>query len=510
MQTFQQIRQIRIEKIKKLQAMGVEAYPYNYERTHFSTDIISGHTELESSEKLVSAAGRLMSIRGHGKSSFAHLHDAKGKIQIYVRKDKIGDRQFDIYGLLDIGDHVGVRGKVFTTRTGEVSIHVEELTFLSKAIRPLPIVKEKETEDGTQVFDQFLDKEQRYRRRYVDLIVNPDVRDVFIARSRIISTMRTYLQDKEYLEVETPILQQVYGGAFARPFTTHLNVLDMDLFLRISDELYLKRLIVGGFERVFEFGKDFRNEGMDRFHNPEFTILELYAAYEDYFSMMELVEEMVSLTAQKITGSTTVRFKDNEINFAPPWQRITYYEGIKKFTGKDVDTMDVQQLRVLAKEQEIEPEDFWGAGKLIEEIFDRAVEPNLVQPTFVVDYPLEISPLAKRHRKNPDLVERFEAIVAGKEICNAFSELNDPLDQLERFKFQSEMREKGDVEAQMPDNDYIDALEYGMPPTGGLGIGIDRLVMLLTNSESIRDVLLFPQMKPLSEHESDPEKTEET
>lgn len=496
MQSLETIRGVRIAKIEKLRQLGVEPYPYAFDRTHLAGDVIDNFGKLESSGEVVSVSGRLMSIRGHGKTGFAHLQDLQGKLQIYVRKDLVSELVFAIFEQLDIGDHVGAKGKVFRTKTGEITVAVEELTILAKAIHPLPAVKEKETEEGREIFDQFQDREQRYRRRYVDLVVNPQVRDTFIIRSRIISEMRSYLENKGYLEVETPILQPIYGGAFARPFTTHFNALDMDLYLRISDELYLKRLIVGGFEKVFEIGKNFRNEGMDRFHNPEFTMMELYSAYEDYNAMMRLVEEMVAHIAMKIVGSASITFQGNAIMLDSPWQRLSYFDGIRQFTGKDVAGMDESALRNLAKDLEVEPENFWGKGKLLEEIFDKTVEPKLIQPTFVLDYPLEISPLAKRHREHPDLVERFEGIVAGKEICNAFSELNDPQDQLRRFQAQAEMREKGDLEAQVLDEDFILALEYGMPPTGGLGVGIDRLVMLLTNCESIRDALLFPHMRP--------------
>lgn len=505
METLEQIRQIRLEKIETLRSKGVEPYPYLYNRTHFSEDILANSEKLESSGELISAAGRLMSIRGHGKAAFGHLHDSKGKIQIYIRSDHISGQQFEIFQLLDIGDQIGVKGTVFKTRTGEITILVNELVLLSKAIRPLPIVKEKTTDEGTHFFDQFQDKEQRYRRRYLDLVVNPDVRKTFIMRNRILSVMRKYLDERGFLEVETPVLQSIYGGAFARPFTTHLNALDMDLYLRISDELYLKRLIVGGYDGVYEFCKDFRNEGMDRFHNPEFSLMELYVAYQDYNYMMELVEDMVSKIALEVTGSMNIQFLGEEINLTPPWKRLSFFDGIEHFSGKNIQAMNEPELRTVAKELEIEPEKFWGRGKLFEAIFDRVVEPNLVQPTFITDYPIEISPLAKRHRSVPGLVERFEPIVARKEIGNAFSELNDPLDQLQRFLQQKEFREKGDMEAQMMDEDYINALEYGMPPTAGLGIGIDRLVMLLTNSESIRDVILFPFMRPQSGEEKLPE-----
>ena len=496
METGEEIRNIRLKKIEKLKSQGINPYPYKFERSHFSEDVINQFEKLNTGGDLISVAGRIMSIRGHGKAGFGHIHDSKGRIQIYIREDQIGKDGVELFRMLDIGDFVGVKGKVFKTRTGEITILVNELTLLAKAIRPLPIVKEKEGNGKVILFDQFSDKEQRYRQRYIDLIVNPDVREVFIARSKIISFIRRYLEDLGFLEVETPILQPIYGGAFARPFITHLNALNMKLYLRIADELYLKRLIIGGFDGVFEFAKDFRNEGMDRLHNPEFTMLEIYVAYKDYKYIMDLLEDMISKITLDVCGTTKIKFQGIDVDLTPPWERMNIYEAIEKFTGINVEKYDLSRLKDIVKEMDMEIEDFWDRGKIIEKIFDEKVEKNITDPVFITDYPIEISPLAKRHREKAGLVERFESIIAGKEIANAFSELNDPIDQKERFSKQMELRKKGDLEAQVLDEDFLTAMEYGMPPTGGVGIGIDRLVMLLTNSPSIRDVIFFPQMRP--------------
>jgi lysyl-tRNA synthetase class 2 len=431
-----------------------------------------------------------------GKASFCHVQDSRGKIQVYLKRDDLGEA-YDHFKLLDIGDIVGVEGFVFRTRMGEVSIHARQYRLLAKSLRPLPIVKEKVDEQGNRtVFDPFADKELRYRQRYVDLVVNESVRDVFIKRAKIQRTIRSFFDARGYLEVETPILQPLYGGAFARPFVTHHNALDIDLFLRIADELYLKRLIVGGFDGVYEFAKDFRNEGMDRTHNPEFTMLELYVAYRDYRWMMDCVEELVTHVAQEVNGTTTWKVGDHEINFGRPWKRLTMYDAIREYTGRDLRGLTDDAIRKICKELHIEIEPGAGRGTMIDEIFSEHVEPKLIQPTFITDYPLEMSPLAKKHRSEPGLVERFEVIVNGHELCNAFSELNDPIDQRMRFEDQMRLRAGGDEEAQVLDEDFLRALEYGMPPTAGLGIGIDRLTMLFTGQDSIRDVLLFPQMKP--------------
>ena len=497
-QTWQEelneLMKIRRQKIEELQKMGVNPYPYKFERTHFSIDVINNFEKLEG--KTVSLAGRIMALRRMGKASFAHLMDSKGRIQIYVRLNNVGEDAYKIFKLLDIGDWMGVTGEVFKTRTGEVTIVVKEFKLLSKTLRPLPIVKEK-IEDGKKtVYDQFADKELRYRQRYVDLVVNPEVREVFVKRSKIMSAMRHYLEEKGYLEVETPILQPIYGGAFARPFVTHHNTLDMTLYLRISNELYLKRLIVGGFDGVFEFSKDFRNEGMDRFHNPEFTQMELYVAYEDYYFMMDLVEEMISQIAEKSTGSKKIIYQGNKIDLTPPWKRIRMFDAIEAETGFNLYGKTEKEVREIGKKLSIDVNSLPNKGKIIDEIFGEFVEPKLIQPTFITDFPIEISPLAKKHRDDPNLVERFEPYIAGKEVGNAFSELNDPIDQRQRFEAQMQLRSAGDDEAQVLDEDYLRALEYGMPPTAGLGVGIDRLVMILTDSPSIRDVLLFPQMRP--------------
>ncbi|MEO0311497.1 MAG: lysine--tRNA ligase [Bacteroidota bacterium] len=496
---------IRREKLAALHQIGINPYPAAlYEVSHLSNIINAEYASLQPGDKLpevkVRITGRIMSVRDMGKAAFAVLQDSVGKIQIYIRRDDIcpGDNkeQFDTVWkkLLDLGDIIGVAGFVFKTKTGEVSIHADSFTLLSKALRPLPIVKEKEGES----FDAFSDPEQRYRMRYLDLIVNPAVRETFRLRTKLVNTMRQYLNEKEYLEVETPILQPLYGGAAARPFKTHHNTLDMTLYLRIANELYLKRLIVGGYDGVYEFSKDFRNEGMSRFHNPEFTQMELYVAYKDYAWMMDLVEEMVERVAIALHGQTVVTVGEHTINFARPWKRLTMYDAIKEFTGVDISEMDEATMRKAAKEMGIHVDEKLARGKIIDEIFGEKCEPYLIQPTFITDYPVEMSPLAKKHRSKPGLVERFEAICNGKEICNAFSELNDPIDQRARFEEQLELGKRGDDEAMVLDEDFLRALEFGMPPTAGLGIGIDRLSMIMTNSPSIQDVLFFPQMKNLT------------
>ncbi|MFQ5823086.1 MAG: lysine--tRNA ligase [bacterium] len=489
-----EVMRVRQQKLQRLQELGVNPYPYKFIRTDYSKNIRNKPNSYLG--KKVSLAGRLMSIRGHGKVAFAHVMDSKGKIQIYVRQDEIGEANYELFKLLDIGDIIGVTGEVFVTRSGETTIKVSQLELLSKTLRPLPIVKEKIQGDERIVYDQFADKELRYRQRYVDLIVNPEVRNVFVTRSKIITAMRNYLDKQGFLEVETPVLQPIYGGASARPFETHHNALDMNLYLRIADELYLKRLIVGGYDGVYEISKDFRNEGMDRFHNPEFTMMELYVAYQDYIYMMELVEQMISTLAVEVFGEAKITYQGEEIDLTPPWKRVKMFDVIREYTGKDLYGKKLEELRKAAKELDIKIESFWREGKIIDEIFSELVEPHLVKPTFVMDYPLQLSPLAKRHREDVRLVERFEPFIGRGEIGNAFSELNDPVDQKERFLAQKELIELGDEEAQILDEDFLRALEYGMPPTAGLGIGIDRLVMLFTNQLSIRDVLFFPQMRP--------------
>lgn len=494
MEELNEIMRLRREKLDKLKQMDVNPFAYNFDVTHKSDQIVDYFSELEN--QTVSIAGRMMSIRLMGKAAFFHVQDSTGKIQVYIRKDQVGDDKFELFKILDIGDYTGVTGKVFKTRTGETSILAESFELLSKSIRPLPIVKEK-IEDGEKtVYDQFADKEMRYRQRYVDLIVNPEVKEVFVKRSKIIQAIRDFLNQNEFLEVETPILQPIYGGATARPFITHHNSLDIELYLRIANELYLKRLIVGGFDRVFEFAKDFRNEGMDRFHNPEFTQVELYAAYKDYNWMMEFVEQLFNHIAEKVNGSSVVSFKGHQIDLKAPWKRLSMFEAINEYAGIDVSKMDETELKKAAKKVGIEIDESMGKGKIIDEIFGELVEPKLIQPTFITDYPVEMSPLAKKHRQKAGIVERFEPIIGGKEVGNAFSELNDPVDQRERFNYQMLLRQQGDDEAQVIDEDYLRAMEYGMPPTAGLGIGIDRLVMLFTDSSSIRDVIFFPQMRP--------------
>ncbi len=491
---------IRRNNLKELEDLGIDPYPAAlYPVNAHAKEIKDNYEHNKLDYKNVVLAGRIMMKRIMGKASFAELQDSTGRIQVYINRDEIcpGEDK-TLYNtvfkkLMDIGDFIGVKGFVFTTQTGEITVHATELVLLSKSLRPLPIVK---VDAEGKVHDAFTDPQQRYRMRYVDLTVNPQVRDVFVKRSQVFQSMRRFLADRGYLEVETPILQPIHGGAAARPFKTHHNALDQPLFLRIANELYLKRLIVGGYDGVFEFAKDFRNEGMDRFHNPEFTVMELYVAYKDYYWMMDLVEEMVERVCLDVLGTTKVQVGDQVINFERPWKRFTMYEAIEHFTGIDISQMDEAALRDTAKKLHIEIDDTMGKAKLIDEIFGEVAEPKLVQPTFITDYPVEMSPLAKKHRDKPGLVERFEAIVNGKEICNAFSELNDPLDQRARFEDQLELRNRGDEEAMELDDDFLRALEFGMPPTSGLGVGMDRLVMMLTNQHSIQDVLFFPQMRP--------------
>lgn len=491
--------QIRRESLAEMRKLGIEPYPAaGFPVNTTSTEIRENYPGDEKSFQEVSIAGRIMSRRIMGAASFAEIQDAEGRIQVYFRRDDIAPgTDKTLYNivykkLLDIGDIIGVKGFVFRTQTGEITIHAKELTVLSKSLRPLPVVKEK---DG-KIYDAFSDEEQRYRQRYVDLIVNKSSRDLFIKRSKIINSMRNFFTEQGYLEVETPILQPIPGGAAARPFVTHHNALDIPLYLRIANELYLKRLIVGGYEGVFEFAKDFRNEGMDRTHNPEFTVMEIYVAYKDYNWMMDFTEEMLERTVTELHGKTQIQVGEHLIDFKRPFERIPMLEAIKKETGYDLNGKNESEIREICKTLQIEIDDTMGTGKLIDEIFGEKVEPKLIQPTFIIDYPVEMSPLCKRHRKNPTLTERFELIVNGKELANAYTELNDPIDQRERFEAQLQLSEKGDDEAMFIDNDFLRALEYGMPPTAGMGIGIDRLVMMLTNKPSIQEVLFFPQMRP--------------
>lgn len=490
-----QLMRIRREKLEQIQQMLVIPYPYRYERTHRTQDIKDHFAELEG--KKIATAGRVLAIRNQGKANFVDIADMQGKIQLYIRKDDVGEAKFNLFGLLDLGDFIGVKGDVLKTRTGEITIKVDTFELLGKSLRPMPVVKEK-IEDGKKVvYDQFADKELRYRQRYLDLLVNTDVREVFVKRTKIVRAIRDFLDAKGFLEVETPVLQPLYGGASARPFTTHHNALDMTLYLRIADELYLKRLIVGGFEGVYEISKDFRNEGIDRFHNPEFTMMELYVAYEDYTYMMNLVENMFSSVAQSVLGTMKVMNGDQEIDLTPPWKRLPLFESIKQYTGYDIYGKSLEEIQSICKSLHLEIDPGMGYGKLIDEIMSNLVEPKLIQPTHIIDYPIELSPLAKKHRTDPKLVERFESFIASREMCNAFSELNDPIDQKSRFEAQMKLRELGDDEAQVMDDDFIQALEYGMPPTAGIGVGVDRLIMLLTNQPSIRDVVLFPHMRPI-------------
>jgi len=490
---------IRRQSLQELLNLGINPYPAAlYPVDTYSSDILDGFDKNPDAFKEITVAGRIMTRRIMGNASFAELQDSKGRIQLYFRRDDLcPDEDKTLYNvvfkkLIDTGDIIGAKGFAFRTQTGEISVHVTSFTILSKSLRPLPMVKEK---DG-ETFDAFSDPEQRYRQRYLDLIVNPHVRETFVLRSKLVNSMRSFLNEKGYLEVETPILQPLYGGAAARPFKTHHNTLDMTLYLRIANELYLKRLIVGGYDGVFEFAKDFRNEGMSRFHNPEFTQMELYVAYKDYNWMMETVESMVEKIAMDLHGTTEVKVGENMINFKSPWKRYTMYEAIEHFTSVDISAMSEQEMRDAATKLGVKVDDSMGRGKLIDEIFGEFCEPKLIQPTFITDYPVEMSPLAKKHRSKEGLVERFEAICNGKEICNAYSELNDPVDQRRRFEEQLELGKRGDEEAMMLDEDFLRSIEFGMPPTSGLGIGIDRLSMIMTNSHSIQDVLFFPQMRP--------------
>ena len=490
---------IRREKLEELKRLGINPYPAKlFPVDSFSVDLLRNFKE----NSKVIIAGRIMSRRIQGNASFAEIQDSKGRIQVYFNRDEIcrGDdktKYNTVYKkLLDIGDIIGINGTMFKTKVGEVTVLVNDFTILNKSLRPLPLPKIDS--DGKE-YDSFTDLEQRYRQRYVDLIVNSQVKDTFVKRTKIINTIRNFLNDKSYLEVETPILQPIPGGATARPFITHHNALDIPLYLRISDELFLKKLIVGGFEAVYEFSRDFRNEGMDKNHNPEFTILELYVAYKDYFWMMELTESLIEKICIEVNGKTKIEYDSKLIDFKAPYERISMLDAIKKFTGYDISGMDEDELRSICNEMSIEVDESMGEGKLIDAIFGNKCEKNFIDPTFITDYPKSMSPLTKEHRSDPNLTERFELIVNGMEIANAYSELNDPIDQLKRFEDQLELSKKGDDEAMFIDMDFIKSLEYGMPPTSGIGVGLDRLVMLMTNQTSIQEVLFFPQMKPLKD-----------
>ena len=514
-QELSEQEKVRRGSMEEMRRLGIEPYPAaEYTVTGHADEIISTFDD-NAPQREVTVAGRVMSRRIMGKASFMELKDATGRIQVYVNRDEIcpGEDK-TLYNvvfkkLLDIGDFVGVKGYVFRTQTGQISVHAKELTVLSKSLRPLPIVKMK---DGV-VYDAFDDPEMRYRRRYVDLVVNEGVKDIFVKRTKVFNSMRQYFNDHGYMEVETPILQSIPGGAAARPFITHHNALDIPLYLRIADELYLKRLIVGGFEGVYEFSKNFRNEGMDRTHNPEFTCMEIYVSYKDYKWMMEFTEKLLEKICLDVNGTTEVKVGDNVISFKAPFRRVTMIDAIKDFTGIDITGMGEEELRDVCRKLDIEVDESMGKGKLIDEIFGEKCEGNYIQPTFIIDYPIEMSPLTKRHRENPELTERFELMVNGKELANAYSELNDPIDQYERFVEQMRLSEKGDDEAMIIDADFIRALEYGMPPTSGMGIGMDRLVMLMTGQTTIQEVLLFPQMRPekrrVKENDNEEEETEQ-
>ncbi len=495
---YNEQEQFRRNSLIELRKLGIDPYPAaEYKTTHFSTAIKNEYTDEQKGEE-VCIAGRIMSRRIMGKAAFVELQDSKGRIQVYIARDDINtEAQPEMYNtvfkkLLDIGDFIGIRGFMFRTQVGEVSVHAKELTVLSKSLKPLPIVKYK---DGV-AYDAFEDPEQRYRQRYVDLIVNDGIKDIFLKRTQVYQSMRNYFNEQSYIEVETPVLQSIPGGAAARPFITHHNALDIPLYLRIANELYLKRLIVGGFEGVYEFSKNFRNEGMDRTHNPEFTAMEIYVSYKDYNWMMDFTERMIERICLEVNGTTQVQVGDNLIDFKTPYKRISMIDSIKEFTGIDIAGMSEEQLRDVCKQLDVEVDETMGKGKMIDEIFGEKCEGNYIQPTFITDYPKEMSPLTKVHRSNPELTERFELMVNGKELANAYSELNDPIDQLERFQEQMRLSEKGDDEAMFIDMDFVRSLEYGMPPTSGMGIGMDRLVMLMTGQQAIQEVLFFPQMKP--------------
>ena len=488
MEETNELMRQRKEKLNEIRKAGIDPYPHQYAPTHTTLDIRKEYddvTETPDETHRVTVAGRIMTKRDHGKSSFVNLQDSTGQIQIYVRRDGVGADSYMVYRRFDVGDIIGASGVVFRTRTGELTILVDSVELLSKSIRPLP-----EKWHGLQ------DKQTRYRQRYADLIMNPEVKEVFVQRTKIVQAIRDMLNERDFIEVETPVLQPIYGGASARPFTTYHNTLDQSLYLRIANELYLKRLIVGGFDRVYEFSKDFRNEGMDRDHNPEFTMLELYQAYADYKEIMELTENLIAQTVEELHGTTKITYQEHEIDFTPPWERMSMIESIQKYSSFDPESLSAHELHSTAADSGIELDGDEPRGEIIAELFDVFVESKLIQPTFIYDYPIEVSPFAKKKPENPDFVERFEFFISGMELGNAFSELNDPIDQRQRFMEQASNLAKGDEEAFMVDEDYLRALEYGMPPTGGLGIGIDRLTMLLTDQYSIRDVILFPQMRP--------------
>ncbi len=478
--------------------MGVEPYPPTFGKTHDAHAILDGFSpDAAADYATVAVAGRIMALRRMGKATFCHIQDQSGRIQIYFKRDDVGEQAYDVLKKLDLGDIIGAEGYVFSTQTGETTVYARSFTLLTKSVAMIPLAKEEVADDGTVTrYDAFADKEQRYRKRYLDLIANPNIKNTFVTRSKVISAMRRYFDDRGWLEVETPILQPLYGGATARPFVTHHNALDVELYLRIADELYLKRLIVGGFEGVYEISKNFRNEGMDKTHNPEFTSMEIYVAYKDYLWMMDMTEHLLNSLVQEVHGGSTVSVDGTEISFAMPFRRARMFDLFEQYTGMQLRGLSRQELVEAAGVIGVSVDPTWSAMKILDEIFSERVEEHLVQPTFVMDYPVEMSPLAKAHRSEPGLVERFELFINGKEIANAFSELNDPIDQRERLEEQARIRAAGDDEAMIVDEDFLHAIEVGLPPTAGLGIGIDRLVMLLTDNTSIRDVVFFPQMRP--------------
>ncbi len=496
MENLNQLLAVKRQKLEKLKELGVDPYPTRSARTHKIITLIDNKDNYVSSEEVVIITGRLKAMRRQGKVGFGNIADDSGNLQIFVKKEQVGEDNYEVFKLLDLGDFVQIEGVCFVTQRGEFSIRAHVVTVLGKSLLPLPTVKEKMVDGKKQRFDEFTDIELRYRKRYLDLLLNPEVKKNFEIRAQIIKEIRNFLDEKGFMEVETPILQPLYGGANARPFVTHHNTLNIELYMRIALELYHKRLIVGGIERVFEIGKNFRNEGMDRTHNPEFTMLELYQAYADYYDMMNITEDMVLHIAKEVFGKEVIPFGDIEISFKKPWKRASMIDLVKEESGFDASDFDFDKIKAFCEEQGIEVQKTDGPGKLIEVLFERFVEPKLVQPTFVTDFPKEVSPLAKVKPGFPNLTERFELFINGNEYGNAFTELNDPVDQRERLEAQSKLREMGDVEANVVDEDFLEALEYGMPPTGGLGIGIDRLIMLFTNNTSIKEVIFFPQMKP--------------
>lgn len=486
------VMQARLMKLRKIRELNIDPFPYRFDRTHSIQDVLDSFEELHDTEEKVSLSGRIISLRLMGKAAFAHIQDEGFRIQVYLKRDIVGEQAWELFILLDIGDIIGISGKLFITRTGERTLEVSSLTLLSKNLRPLPAVKEK---DG-QIWHRWEDKEEKYRQRTTDLIINQDTRNVFLKRSMIISEIRNYFDnEKGFIEVETPALQPLYGGAAAKPFTTYHHTLNRQLFLRIADELYLKRLITGGFNRIYEIAKDFRNEGIDRLHSPEFTMLECYAAYEDYLFCIDLLEELVPRLAQTVANSYKVEWNGNEIDLTPPYKRIAMADLAREKTGIEIVARNREELAEEIKAIGIEIEPAWGTGKLIDALFSEKIEPELIQPTFVIDYPIELSPLAKKHREKPGLTERFELFIGGYEIANAFSELNDPIDQRQRLEEQAKLHAKGDEEASPVDEDFLRSLEIGMPPTAGLGMGIDRIIMILTGCNSIRDVILFPTLR---------------